>query len=55
MPKIFIELNLDRKYSNPHLNLNTWEGWFKWFVQWFYWIEENNVIHLQKELTEKDL
>jgi hypothetical protein len=23
MPKIFIELNLDRKYSNPHLNLNT--------------------------------
>jgi hypothetical protein len=23
MPKIFVELNLDRKYSNPHLNLNT--------------------------------
>jgi hypothetical protein len=21
-PKIFVELNLDRKYSNPHLNLN---------------------------------
>jgi hypothetical protein len=23
MPKIFIELNLGRKYPNPHLNLNT--------------------------------
>jgi hypothetical protein len=23
MPKIFIELNLGRKYSNLHLNLNT--------------------------------
>jgi hypothetical protein len=23
MPKIIIELNLGRKYSNPHLNLNT--------------------------------
>jgi hypothetical protein len=23
MPKIFIEFNLERKYSNPHLNLNT--------------------------------
>jgi hypothetical protein len=22
-PKIFIELNPERKYSNPHLNLNT--------------------------------
>jgi hypothetical protein len=23
MPKIFIELNLGRKYSNPYLNLKT--------------------------------
>jgi hypothetical protein len=23
MPKIIIELNLERKYSNPHLNMNT--------------------------------
>jgi hypothetical protein len=23
MPKIFLELNLERKYSNTHLNLNT--------------------------------
>jgi hypothetical protein len=23
MPKIIIELNLEVKYSNPHLNLNT--------------------------------
>jgi hypothetical protein len=23
MPKIFLELNLEEKYSNPHLNLNT--------------------------------
>jgi hypothetical protein len=23
MPKIFIELNLERKYSNPNLNVNT--------------------------------
>jgi hypothetical protein len=23
MPKLIIELNLGRKYSNPHLNLNT--------------------------------
>jgi hypothetical protein len=29
MPKIFIELNIDRKYSNPHLNLNTWENFPK--------------------------
>jgi hypothetical protein len=23
MPEMFIELNIGRKYSNPHLNLNT--------------------------------
>jgi hypothetical protein len=23
MPKVIIELNLEEKYSNPHLNLNT--------------------------------
>jgi hypothetical protein len=23
MPKIFVELNLERKYLNPHLDLNT--------------------------------
>jgi hypothetical protein len=55
MPKIFIELNLERKYSNPHLNLNTREKWSKEFVQLFYWTEDNNMIHLQKESIEKDL
>jgi hypothetical protein len=29
VPKIFIGLNLGRKYSNPHLNLNTCENWYK--------------------------
>jgi hypothetical protein len=28
-PKIFTELNLEWKYSNPHLNLNTLENGFK--------------------------
>jgi hypothetical protein len=24
-------------------------------MQWFYWIEDNNMIHLQKESSENNL
>ena len=40
------------KFSCLNLNNRTR---YKIFIEWFYWIGDNNVIHLQKESLDLDV
>jgi hypothetical protein len=51
MPRINVGLNLGR-YSIHQFEFEYFIKLFKQFLQWFYWIEDINMILLQKELTK---
>jgi hypothetical protein len=48
MPRKDIGLNLG-KYSNHQFEFEYLTKLFKQFLQWFYWIEDNKRVLLQKK------